>query len=262
MARKTAQKTAQKTARQTNPPSRSNKWFPIALVVIVAVGGYWLFVGGGQGGSGPPATHPDLLEVLAEAEADPSVGVAIGPESAPITIEEFYDPSCPHCATFAGFAGKLLRQNYVETANAPVRWVSYDYMVGFPNSVAASLAARCAGEQGLYWPVHDLILARQTRWYQLADPGGAIAEIASQAGVDADAWNACMRERRPLEDIAKSHQVGVSRGVNSTPTLFVDGVRVDLAGVEPYSHIEGLIQARLEALSSGGDASESGQGAP
>ena len=253
---------ARKMAQQQSAPPRKNRWFPIALVVIVAAGGYWLFVGGGQGGSGPPATHPDLLEVLAEAEPDASVGVPIGPESAPITIEEFYDPSCPHCATFAGFAGKLLRQNYVETANAPVRWVSYDYLVGFPNSVAASLAARCAGEQGLYWPVHDLILARQTRWYQLADPADAIAEIATQAGVDADAWNACMRERRPLEDIAKSHQFGVSRGVNSTPTLFVDGVRVDLAGVEPYTHIEGLIQARIEALSSGGDASESGQGAP
>lgn len=253
---------AQKS-QKTNAPARPKKWFPVALVVIVAAGAYWLFVGGGQGGSGPPATHPDLLQVLADAEADPSVGMAIGPESAPITIEEFYDPSCPHCATFSGFAGKLLRQNYVEVgADAPVRWVSYDYLVGFPNSVAASLAARCADEQGLYWPVHDLILARQTRWYQLADPGGAIAEIASQAGVDTDAYNECMRERRPLEDIAKSHKVGESRGVNSTPTLFVDGVRVDLQGVEPYTHIEGLIRARLEALSSGSDASESSQGAP
>ncbi|WP_419950750.1 DsbA family protein [Candidatus Palauibacter sp.] len=248
MAKKTGRKAPQRSAQQTGAPSRPNWLFRGGLIAIVIVGAGWLLLGGGQGGSGPPPTHPELLEVLADAEADPSVGVLLGPESAPITIEEFYDPSCPHCATFAGFAGKLIRQNYVETANAPVRWISYDYLVGFPNSVAASLAARCAGEQGLYWPVHDLLLARQTRWYQLPDPGDAIAEIAGAAGVDSGAWGECMRERRHLGAIAASHKVGESRGVSSTPSLFIDGVRVDLAGVDPYMHIESLIQARLAAM--------------
>ena len=253
---------AKKMAPKQNAPSRSNRWFPAALAVIVIGGGYWLFVGGGQGGSGPPPTPTELAEVLAEAEADPAVGMALS-ESAPITIEEFYDPSCPACANFSGFAGKLLRQNYVETANAPVRWVAYSLILGsFPNSIAAALAERCAGEQGLYWPVHDLLLARQTRWYLEQDPTGVIAEIAGDAGVDGDAFAECVRERRPLGDVAASHKVAESRGVNSTPTLFVDGVRVNLQGVEPYRHLEGLIQARLEALSSGDDGSEGDPGAP
>lgn len=253
---------ARKMAQQQSAPPRKNRWFPIALVVIVAAGGYWLFVGGGQGGSGPPPTPAELAEVLAEADADPAVGYELA-ESAPVTIEEFYDPSCPACAQFSGFHGKLIRQNYVESANASVRWVSYTIILGtFPNSVAAALAERCANEQNLYWPVHDLLLARQARWYLEQDPAGAIAEIARDAGVDSDTFNECMRARRYLDDVAKSQRVAESRGVNSTPTIFVDGVRVSLAGVEPYTHIEGLIRARLEALSSGGDASESGQGAP
>ena len=251
-----ARKTAQKTAQQTNPPSRSNKWFPIALVVIVAAGGYWLFVGGGQGGSGPPPTPAELAVVLAEVDADPAVGFELA-ESASVTIEEFYDPSCPACAQFSGFHGKLIRQNYVEPANAPVRWVSYTIILGtFPNSVAAALAERCANEQDLYWPVHDLLLARQTRWYLEQDPAAAISEIAGDAGVDSDTFNECMRERRYLEDVAKSQRVAESRGVNSTPTLFVDGERVNWQGADPYTFLEGMIQARLEELSSADAFSE------
>ena len=242
-----ARKAQNRKPQNTNPSPRSIRWFPIALILVVIVGAYWLFVGGGQGGSGPPPTHPELQEVLATTDADPSVGVALGPEGAPITIEEFYDPSCPACASFSGFAGKLIRQNYVETAGAPVRWITYNLILGsFPNSVAAALAERCAHAQGLYWPMHDLLLARQTRWYVEADPGSAIAEIASDAGVEPEAFQACMRERSQLEEVAKAHQVAMSRGVNSTPTLFVDGVRVSLQGVEPYTFLEGLIQARLE----------------
>ncbi len=241
---------AKKRVQQQSAPPRKNRWFPIALVVIVAAGAFWLLVGGGQGGSGPPPTPTELAEVLAEAEADPAVGYELA-ESAPITIEEFYDPSCPACAQFSGFAGKLIRQSYVERADAPVRWVSYTIILGsFPNSIAAALAERCANEQGRYWPMHDLLLARQTRWYTQQDPAAAIAEIALDAGVDSGTFNECMRERRHLEDVARSQRVAESRGVNSTPTIFFDGERVNWQGMDPYMFLEGLIQTRLEELSS------------
>ena len=256
MAKKTTRKAPQSTARKTDAPSSPNWPFRIGLIAIVVVGVGWLLVGGGQGGSGPPPTPTELAEVLAEAVADPGVGFELA-ESAPITIEEFYDPSCPACAQFSGFYGKLIRQNYVEPASAPVRWVSYTIILGtFPNSIAAALAERCADEQGLYWPVHDLLLARQTRWYLEQDPAGEIADIASEAGVNSGPFNECMRERRYLEDVAKSQRVAESRGVNSTPTLFVDGERVNWQGADPYTFLEGMIQTRLEALSSTDAASE------
>lgn len=265
MAKKKARKAPKGTSRKAAPaaaPSRPNWLFRGGLIAIVVVGGGWLLLGGGQGAAGPPPTPTELAEVLAEAEADPGVGMALA-ESAPITIEEFYDPSCPACAQFSGFAGKLIRQNYVERTDAPVRWVAYSLILGsFPNSVSAALAERCADEQGLYWPMHDLLLARQTRWYLEQDPIGAITEIAGDAGVDPGTFAECMRERRHLDAVAASHKVAESRGVNSTPTIFVDGERVNWAGMDPYTYLEGLIQNRLAALSSGDDGSESGEGTP
>lgn len=227
-----------------------NRMFYIVAGAIVLAGIVWLLVarGGGAGSVADLPTPEEFQSLAADVEADASVGIAQGPESAPVEILEFADYSCPHCATFAGFAGKLLRQNYVETPDAPVRWVLYDYVLGsFPNSVPAAIAARCAGDQGLYWPMHDLLFAQQTGWYTSASPGGTLAEIAERVGVDMGAWRECVSEGRHLEEVAASRKYGEQMGVSSTPTLFLNGQRLDLQGKEPYSYIEGLIRAALDA---------------
>ncbi|MDX1577733.1 MAG: thioredoxin domain-containing protein, partial [Gemmatimonadota bacterium] len=196
--------------------------------------------------------------LVTEVEADPSVGIALGAESAPVEIMEFADYSCPHCANFAGFAGKLLRQNYVE-GGGPVRWVLYDYVLGtFPHSVAAHVAARCAGEQGLYWPMHDLLLARQAGWARGGDPMDAIASIAEEVGVEMGPYRECMGEGRPLPSIAASRKYGQDLGVSSTPTLFVNGRKIDLTGREPYSYVESLIQAELDEDADSAETTGSG----
>ncbi len=236
--------------------TRSPWLFRGGLAVVVVAGASWLLMA--RGDSAPPPTPEELGEIVVGMDVDSSVGINRGSESASVTVEEFYDFSCPFCASFSGFAGKLLRQNYVDGMDAPVRWISYDYVLGtFPNSVAAALAARCANEQGLFWPVHDLILSRQMEWQMAGNPSGTLTGIARESGVDMDGYETCMAERRYLEEIAKSRKYGDSRGVSSTPTLFIDGEPISLAGVDPYRHIAGLIDAKLEA-GSVGDAGESG----
>lgn len=240
--------------------------FYLIAGAIVLAGVVWLLVarGGGAGTVADLPTPEEFQSLATEVEADPGVGVVQGPESAPVEILEFADYSCPHCATFAGFAGKLLRQNYVETSNAPVRWVLYDYVLGsFPNSVPAAIAARCAGEQDLYWPMHDLLFAQQASWYTSASPGDAFADIAERVGLDMGAWRECVSEGRHLEEVAASRKYGEQMGVTSTPTLFLNGQRLDLQGKEPYSYIEGLIRSELESGSvDEGDATETGDGGP
>lgn len=217
-----------------------------AAIILAGVG--WLVATGG-GGIGSTAALPTPAEfegIAANVEPDKSVGIPLGDPNAPIEILEFADYSCPHCASFSSFAGKLLRQNYVEPSGAPVRWITFDFVLGgFPNTLPASVAARCAGEQGAYWPYHDMLFARQTRWYTAANPSGMFAEIAEELGLDTGAFRSCLSEGRYVDEIAAARKFGESLGVGSTPTLFINGERISLDGVEPYSHIESLIQAAL-----------------
>lgn len=252
-----------RTRAKSDANGGGNRLFYILAGLIVVAGVVWLVaVRGGGIGSTPALPTPVEFEGLAAAaQADSSVGIPMGPEDAPIEIVEFVDYSCPHCAQFAGFAGKLLRQNYVEPPGAPVRWILYDFVLGgFPNSIPASMVARCAGDQGAYWPVHDLLFSRQSRWAPNPSPAGEFRDIIEAAGLDVRAWSECMSEGRHLEEIAASRKYGEQKGVGSTPTLFLNGQLIDLSGVEPYSYIEGLIKAALAAGGGEATTAESGDG--
>jgi protein-disulfide isomerase len=209
------------------------------LLAVVAAGGIaWLI---SASGSSQSASEP-LPEIPVDVEADPSAGLALGDADAPVTIMDFSDYSCPHCARFASFTGRLMRQNYVENGG-PVRWIHYDYVLGtFPNSVAASIAARCAGDQGRYWPMHDLLLARQTRWAMDGDPNGRFREIADDLGLDGGEFGSCLREQRHLDRVMAVRKYGDELGVNSTPTLFLNGRRLDLLTEGDYAVLERLVQ--------------------
>lgn len=230
-------------------------WLFYAILAVVAAGGIAFLVTGGGGGSGE-LTSP--LPAWAETvEPDPAVGVPLGRDDAPVTIMEFLDYQCPHCAQFGAFTGRLIRQNYVEQGGL-VRWVLYDYLVGFPNEVPAAIAARCAGEQGRYWEMHDILLAEQNRWGTSDSPGRLFREYGERIGVDGASFRSCLEERRPLEEVMASHAYGQQLGVQGTPTLFLDGRRLDNRTETGYEQLERLILAAADSARAASGAGQSG----
>lgn len=217
------------------------------LLGLVAVGGiaFLLLAGGGDEGAARP-----LPAWAADVEPDPAAGVGLGPDEAPARIMEFADYQCPHCAQFGTFTGKLIRQNFVEQRGL-ARWVLYDFPVGFPHSISSSVAARCAGEHGqeAFWAMHDLLLARQADWGRTDAPGRLFGGYARDLGLDADRFRACFDERRPLEEILASRSYGEQLGVQGTPTLFLNGRRLD-AREYSYEALETLIRAAADSAAS------------
>ena len=88
---------------------------------------------------------------------DPSVGFALGPREAPVTIVEFSDFQCPFCRGVVPTL-KQLAARYPDR----VRLVFRDFPIPslHPDAPLAHEAARCAGEQGQFWPYHDLLFER------------------------------------------------------------------------------------------------------
>lgn len=225
-----------------------SRTFYLLLAVVAAGGIAWLIAA--SGGGSQSAAEP-LPEIPVDVEADPAAGLALGADDAPVTIMEFADYSCPACARFTSFTGRLIRQNYVGDGG-PVRWILYDYVLGtFPNSVAASIAARCAGDQGQYWPMHDLLFARQTRWARDRDPSGRFREIADELGLDGGEFGRCLSEQRYLDRVMAVRKYGDEMGVNSTPTLFFNGRRLNLATEGDYAVLERLVQQAVAEGASG-----------
>lgn len=196
------------------------RWFYVAAGILVLGGGAWLLTAGRIGGE-PEELPPLSLTETTGIEADPGAGTAIGPEDAAIEIWDFSDYLCPHCRTFNGTVGKLLRRQYA-VAGGPLRWVSYEFPLREP-SIPPTIAAHCAKEQGRYWDMHDMLFARIEFWAGEKNPNDRFVDLAEEIGLDSRAFRSCLRERRGIREVLSSRKFGEEMKVGGTPTIFVNG---------------------------------------
>lgn len=167
-----------------------------------------------------------------------------GPDDAYVTIVEFADFQCPHCAK----AAATLRQLLLAYPSADVRVVFKHLPLSIhERAMPAALAAQCAAEQGAFWGMYDVLYGDNSL---LSDAN--LRDDAQWLGLDLAAWSACLTsdsaKRAIDEDLALSDELGVS----GTPTFFVNGWA--LVGAEPLETFKTVVDRELaKAKASGVD---------
>ena len=204
----------------------------LIIAVAIVAGLYYL--------TQPSLTGPgELPEVSEDTPAFPAeldqYGVSVGPEDAEVVVREFADYQCPACARFAE-ASQRLKQEYVESGQ--VRFVFFDLPLPQHNhSLEAAMAARCAGDQGQYWGMHDRLFAGQSSWQTSRDVSGQFSGYAEDLGLDMRRYNRCMESELHREAVADSRNVAVQLQVASTPTVLVNNIPLNRPGWEQLSAV-------------------------
>jgi len=143
-----------------------------------------------------------------------------GPADAKVTVVEFADFECPHCRelyeTLPGIEAKYPQVRFVYK-NFPLTQIH-------PWAQTAAIGARCAYEQApaAFWKVHDAIFNDQ----DVISPDNVwdkLTSYATDAGLNADTFKACLSSADAQKFVDDEHANGVTVGVNSTPTVFVNG---------------------------------------
>ncbi len=136
-----------------------------------------------------------------------------GPVQAPLTLVEYLDYECPFCARATG-VGRELREHFGDELRYVVRHLPLPDV--HPNAELAARAAEAAARQDRFWPMHDLLFARQDRLHP-----EALAEYAAELGLDVDRFVEDLSDdelaARIREDVAGAE----ASGARSTPTFFV-----------------------------------------
>src|SRR5579859_490948 len=98
----------------------------------------------------------------------------LGKDDAPVTMVEFSDYQCSHCAKFHSETFQAIKKKYIESGK--VRFISRDLPLVFhPWAMVAAEATRCAGDQGKYWEMRDGLMRRSN------DLSPAVIEQVAQA---------------------------------------------------------------------------------
>jgi protein-disulfide isomerase len=171
----------------------------------------------------------------------PKVEVAYDPArlrgnpKAPVIIVEFSDFQCPYCQSVQPTLRNLLAKYEGRVSlgfrDLPLRDIH-------PQAQLAAEASRCAGEQGKFWDLHDLLFANQNK---LDRPG--LLGLAHDLKLDEKQFDSCLTSGKYQAQIEQDRQLGLRAGVNGTPGFFINGNM--LSGNLPQDSFEKIIQAEL-----------------
>jgi protein-disulfide isomerase len=117
-------------------------------------------------------------------------------------------------------------------------WKDFPLTQIHPQAFKAGEAAHCAGDQGKFWEYHDRLFANQ----QALQPD-ELKQHASALGLDAAKFAACLDQSKYGERVRGGVAEGGRLGVNSTPTIYINGRM--LSGAQPYEAFVAVIDEEL-----------------
>jgi len=161
-----------------------------------------------------------------------------GNPAAKVIIVEFSDFQCPACGVAFAPTEALLKRYEGEVFFV---YRHFPLTTLHPLAVPAAEASECAADQNRFWDLHDALFSKQSVWVPEGKDG--IRALASESGLDMDLFDACLASRKKIGVIQSDMDAGVQFGVNSTPTFFVNGLRID--GFN-QSQIESAVESALK----------------
>jgi protein-disulfide isomerase len=210
--------------------------------------------GGGDDASGPPKgdaiakiappagkAWTDVVEETADG------GMRMGNPEAPIKLVEYGSLSCPGCAKLAQEGFAPLVSNYVASGRVSFEFRSFAI---HPQDVPLTVLVRCSSKEAFFplveqiyanfdamnAPYQDeatmqaaqaaMALAPEKRWTAFADAVG-YSQFFAQRGVALDQAKACLADLPKAKAVADFAQKYGAEGINGTPTLKINGSKLD-----------------------------------
>ena len=196
-------------------------WWGVGIVLIVA--GFWYLKSLAQ----TPATSLPIATPGQKIEHDYVTGAT---ESAKLLVE-YSDLQCPACAAYYPMVKQLLKEKGNEFTfvyrHFPLRQTH-------KNAQLAGQAMDAAGKQGKLWEMEDKLFTTQKDWSEKGNAEEFFVGFAQELGLNTDQFKTDMVSPAAKDKVNADYASGVQAGVNSTPTFFLNGKKVDMSSVKTY----------------------------
>jgi protein-disulfide isomerase len=166
----------------------------------------------------------------------------IGDSTAHVWFIMISDFQCPYCKQFHDESFEALRKDYVATGKVRMAYINFPLPIHL-NAWPAAEAAMCAGAQGKFWPMHDVLFTSQSAWEEKHPAAQAIDSLANSVGVDTVALNRCVTQHVANALIDADISRAEHAGARSTPTVII-GSRI-MIGVQPTASYRHALDSAL-----------------
>ena len=195
------------------------------------------------------AKHPYQQNIdKLKSEMSPSFGVP----GAKAVITVFSDYQCPYCKE----EGKILRTQLMQEFGKDVRVYFKDYPIVqiHPWSMPAAIAGRCVfrAEPTKFWDYHDFLFEDQTN-VTVENLKGKVVDWAGKNGLDTLQLARCIDNKSTEKEVLKSMAEGRALGIDKTPTLFINGRKLD---PQPWPGLQAALRFELDYQKTANNAGE------
>jgi protein-disulfide isomerase len=221
------------------PTKARRRWWTAAALLLLA----------GAAGAGSrvraavpaaPSPPPDRRVVLRGKPVH-----VLGSARARVTMVEFGDYECPFCRQYHDQVFPQIKAEYVDTGK--VRYVVRDLPIPVhEHAAAAAEAAGCAGAQGRFWPMRQVLIAHSR---ELTDFG----PLAREAEVPLAAFEACRAAHTFAKAVQSDVADALAAGLDRTPSFVIGRATeagtsgIVVVGARPYSFFRERLERALRA---------------
>jgi len=186
-------------------------------------------------------------------------GWLVGNPEAPIKLVEYGSLTCPACAAFSETGAQQLHEDYIDTGRVNFEFRSV-LIHGAPDLLLTRML-ECGATQSAVplahqvWGNLDTLLApmqanqaaleqaaalpENQRFVAMAQTAGLLDWFAAR-GIGTEQARACLADAPAMQQLAETTQAAAeAEGVNSTPTFFLNGSRIDATG---WAEVEATLQ--------------------
>jgi protein-disulfide isomerase len=176
-------------------------------------------------------------------------GKAVGNPDAKIKITVYEDFQCPACKEYSSsIESQLLQSSYITNGQVYYEFMQFPFIDSqsvSKESRQAANASMCALAQGRFWDYHDILFANQTGENVGAYTDKRLQAFAESLGLDMTEFNKCFKADQYSAEIEQDYQEGISLGVNSTPTVLLNGKEITPGQIPTYAQMQAAIEAAL-----------------
>ncbi|MDQ5957293.1 MAG: hypothetical protein QG614_268 [Patescibacteria group bacterium] len=214
----------------TNKNMFSIKHIVIALIVLlVAFFAWWSYMENAKK-SGPVQ--------ISISESDHS----IGNKDSKVHIIEYADFQCPYCASYDPVVSQFLAKNndkvYYTFKHFPLISIHQ-------NTMTAAIGSEAAARQGKFWEYKKVVFENQKDWESSLEAEDKIASYLPAIGIDVNKWKEDMKDPKLQDIVMNSYKEAMSIGISGTPSIIINGERVDLNQVSTLEDLQKYVDNEL-----------------
>lgn len=167
--------------------------------------------------------------------------ISRGPKDAKVTLIEYADFQCPACASYNPIVKKL----HTDYADKVLFVYRYFPLAQHKNGKIAAQASYAALQQGKFWEMHDMLYEKQKEWETDTHAQQRFVAYAVELQLDINQFMTDIESEAGKKMIDEQQTAGITAGVDSTPTFFLNGEQIQNPGA--YADFKAIIDEKLAA---------------